>query len=153
MSARSELSLTVDDHAKAFTEVSFLLDIFARTVADLMGGATASVGRIAGRQFARKMPIHLESPSLDEAIDAFAAHVRKGFDIGHAPSGSGVDLTFGRCAMRDVCRSRGSEPGGEVCRLFHMFVDGVVNELYARPTKSTIVTAGDRCTAHMEVRE
>jgi hypothetical protein len=153
MSARSELSLTVGDHTKAFTEVSFLLDIFARTVADLMGGATASVGRIAGRQFARKMPVYLDSPSLSQVLDAFSAQVQKGFEIRHVASGTGVDLTFDRCAMRDVCRSRGAEPGGEVCRLFHMFVDGVVNELYARPTKSTITSTGDRCVARMEVRE
>jgi hypothetical protein len=153
MSTRSELSLTVEDHDMAFTEVSFLLDIFARTVADLMGGATASVGRIAGRHFARKLPVYLESPSVDQVLDALSAHMRKGFEIRHAASGSGVDLTFDRCAMREVCRSRGAEPGGEVCRLFHMFVDGVVNELYARPTKSTITSTGDRCTARMEIRE
>ncbi len=133
--------------------MSFLLDIFARTVADLMGGATASVGRIAGRHFARKMPVYLDSPSLSEVLDVFSAHLRKGFDIQHATTESGVELTFERCAMRDVCRSRGAKPGGEVCRLFHMFVDGVVNELYARPTKSTMTSTGDRCVARMEVRE
>jgi hypothetical protein len=153
MSARSELTATLDDHQKAFTEVSFLVDIFARTVHDLMGGATASVGRIAGRHFARKLPITLESPTLPQVVDAYAHHVRKGFEISHAPAESGLDLTFDKCAMREVCRSRNMEPGGEVCRLYHMLVDGVVNELYSRPTKSTITSTGDRCTAHLEVRE
>lgn len=153
MSDRPELTQTLDDHRSAFTEVSFLLDIFARTVASLMGGATASVGRIAGRHFARKLPVSLREGTPEEAMTAFAGQVRKGFDITFTKTGTGLDLTIGRCAMRSVCQSRQAEPGGDVCRLYHMFIDGVINELYSRPTKSTITSVGDVCTARMEIRQ
>jgi hypothetical protein len=153
MSDRAELALTLDDHRAAFTEVSFLLEIFAITVSQLMGGATASVGRIAGRHFARKLPVNLVDPTLEEVVQAFADQVRKGTDITFTRTDHCLDLTFTRCAMRNVCRSRHAEPGGDVCRLYHMFIDGVVNELYSRPAKSTLTEVGETCRAHMEVRE
>jgi hypothetical protein len=71
--SESELSsLTEDDHRQAFTEVSFLLDIFASTIDDVMGGSTATVGRIAGRKMARKLPIYMQRPSPSEALAAFS---------------------------------------------------------------------------------
>ena len=152
MNERSELAMTLDDHQAAFTEVSFLLEIFATTVSQLMGGATASVGRIAGRHFARKLPVTLVDPTLEQVVQVFADHVRKGTDIAFTRTDTGVDLTIARCAMRHVCQSRQAELGGDVCQLYHMFVDGVVNELYSRPAKSTITHAGETCQAHMEVR-
>ena len=153
MSERQELTLSLNDHHAAVAELSFLLEIFASTVSQLMGGATASVGRIAGRQFARKIPVTLVDPTLDQVLQVFADRVRQGVDITVTRTETGADLTFTRCAMRSVCRSRGSEPGGDVCRLYHMFMDGVVNELYSRPARSTIVEAGETCRARMEVRE
>jgi hypothetical protein len=48
MITTNELSLSLEDHAKAKTEISFLLEIFADTIVELMGGATAAVGRMAG---------------------------------------------------------------------------------------------------------
>ena len=59
---------TLDDHQKAFTEISFLLHIFAATVDELMGGATAPVGRIAGRRAARKLPLHLGKRAVPTAF-------------------------------------------------------------------------------------
>ncbi|MEI6668515.1 MAG: hypothetical protein WCP29_10195 [Acidobacteriota bacterium] len=153
MNPRPELTMTLDDHRAGLTEVSFLLEIFASTVSQLMGGATASVGRIAGRHFARKLPVTLVDPTLEQTVQAFADQVRKGTDISFTSTGTGIDLAFGRCAMRNVCRSRNAELGGDVCRLYHMFIDGAINELYAKPAKSTITQVGDVCHARMEVRQ
>jgi hypothetical protein len=47
MSSETVMGLTMEDHQKAFTEVAFLIDIFTSTIDNIMGGATASVGRIA----------------------------------------------------------------------------------------------------------
>ena len=77
MSARQELTLTMDDHRAVFTGVSFLLEIVAATVSQLMGSATASVGRIACRHFARKVPVTLVAPTLQSLMSRFqVAHGR-----------------------------------------------------------------------------
>ncbi len=152
MSDAHAQGLTVEEHRQAFTEVSFLLDIFASTVHDLMGGAVAPVGRAAGRQMARKLPVYLPSPSLDTALSAVAGQFRKGFEFGAERNARGVSLRFSRCAVREACASRGVRPGGDMCTLFHACFDGVVNELSCHPTKSRIADAGDTCEILMEVR-
>lgn len=152
MNENRAAELTVEDHRKAFTEVSFLLDIFSATIDNLMGGATASVGRIAGRHMAKNMPVYLPAPNLPDVLAAVAAHMKAGFDISFQCEGSGAELTFGRCAIREVCQARGLPLGGELCRLFHYYTDGMVNELCHRPAKSALQVSGESCRARMEVR-
>lgn len=152
MSENREALLTVDDHRKAFTEVSFLLDIFSSTIDNLMGGATASVGRIAGRHMARNMPVYLPAPNLPDALAALADRMKAGFDIRFQCAGQGAEITFGRCVIREVCHARDLPVGGELCRLFHYYTDGIVNELCLRPAKSALVSSGENCRALLEVR-
>lgn len=150
--SNQEALLTVEDHRKAFTEVSFLLDIFAATIDNLMGGATASVGRIAGRHMARNLPVYLASPCLSDVLTALAEHMKAGFDISFRNDGNAAEINIGRCVIRDVCVSRGLAVGGELCRLFHYYIDGMVNELILRPAKSQLLSNGEVCRAKLEVR-
>jgi hypothetical protein len=55
------------------------------------------------------------------------------------------ELVFDRCVLRDVCAIRGIPTGGALCRLFHSYFDGILNELLSRPVKSEIVACGDQC--------
>jgi hypothetical protein len=145
-------ALSVDDHRRALIEVSFLLNIFATTVHAMMGGATAPVGRVAGRQAAEKLPVHLPEPTADAVLAAVQAHMRAAFDIDGRVEGSRVELAFGRCAIREACRAQGREAGGDLCRLFHFYLDGFFNGLLQRPTKSTVEPGADRCRTTIEIR-
>ena len=71
------LDLTPEDYQKATVEVAFLLDAFASTIDNIMGGNTAPVGRIAGRDTAKKLPLELVDPSLQEIVAALAESVRQ----------------------------------------------------------------------------
>jgi hypothetical protein len=152
MSETPTPTLTIEDHQKAFTEVSFLLNIFAATVQDLMGGATAPVGRIAGRQAASKLPVYIPEPTLDKVLAALSERLAHGFDISYRVNGQVADMDFGRCAIREACRAQGLAPGRELCSLFHYYLDGMVNGLLHRPVKSSLSQTGDRCTTRLDTR-
>ncbi|MCC7261684.1 MAG: L-2-amino-thiazoline-4-carboxylic acid hydrolase [Candidatus Latescibacteria bacterium] len=153
MSGRAERELTLADHQQATVEVSFLLDIFAETINDLMGGATASVGRIAGRNMAKKLPVHLATPDLDGALKTLAENLRKGFEISYqCGEEGGAEVHFARCAIREVCAARNLEQGGALCKLFHYYTDGIVNEILFRPVRSEMTAMGEQCTAQLEIR-
>lgn len=152
MSITPGAALTLEDHQQAFTEVSFLLDIFAATIDNLMGGATVSVGRIAGRHMAKNLPLYMPDASLHDVLTALAEHMRAGFEISFHCEASAADITFKRCVIRDVCNIRRLPIGGELCRLFHYYTDGMVNELCLKPAKSAMVTCGEHCLARMEIR-
>jgi hypothetical protein len=146
MTPHTALSPSIEDHAKAFTEVAFLLDIFAATIDNIMGGATASVGRIAGRSMARKLPINIDRPTLHQSLDVVIGTMKSGFEISYTDNQQTPELTFARCVVRDVCRERHLEPGCPLCKLFHSYFDGIVNEIVCRPVKSELRSASDACT-------
>ena len=142
------------EHQLAFTEVSFLLDIFASTIEELMGGATASVGRIAGRELARKLPIETLTENRNEIIRQVAAHFKNGYDIrlDNVENKNSAVIRFGNCAIREVCKTRQMSLGGELCQLFHYYFDGVINELVKSPVKSDVTPADDVCRCDMRFK-
>jgi hypothetical protein len=146
--SRYVLELTQEDYQKATVEVAFLLDAFASTIDNIMGGNTAPVGRIAGRDTASKLPVHLTDPTLDDIIKLLAEQMRAGFDFTLDDNG----LLFKSCIIRDMCALRKIEAGGALCRLFHSYFDGIVNGLLCRPVKSTIDSVGDECLLQTNVQ-
>lgn len=153
MNIPAGLETTLEDHTTALNEVSFLMDIFASTIDNIMGGATAPVGRIAGREMARKLPINLDNPSIEDALGVLAARMKAGFVFSLEGAGDEKELVFERCALREVCSLRGLQTGTALCRLFHSYFDGIVNELICRPVKTeNISCAGAQCRMNIRTQ-
>jgi hypothetical protein len=142
------LDLSPEDYEKATVEVAFLLDAFASTIDNIMGGNTAPVGRIAGRDTASKLPVNLTDPTVQDIIAALREQMHAGFDF----SLEGDRLLFKSCIIRDMCAVRKIETGGALCRLFHSYFDGIVNGLLCRPVKSVIVSVGVECQLQTTVQ-
>jgi len=142
------VALSEADYQKAYVEVAFLLDAFASTIDNIMGGNTAPVGRIAGRDTAAKLPLELGDPTLEEVIAALGRQMGAGFQFS-LQEGS---LVFDRCIIREMCGLRKIEPGAALCRLFHAYLDGIVDGLLCRPVKSHIEAAGERCRLQTTVQ-
>ena len=146
MNAESVLELTSEDHDHAMMEVAFLVDAFARTIDNIMGGATAPVGRIAGRDMAKKLPLHLGDPSLEETLAVLAERMKSGFNVAVTTVvDKEAELTVGTCFVRELCINSGKKNGGAVCKLYHAYFDGIINELMHRPVKSEIIESGKFC--------
>lgn len=142
------LDLSPEDYQKAKTEVAFLLDAFASTIDNIMGGNTAPVGRIAGRDTASKLPVHLEDPTLQDIIATLREQMKAGFDFSLDSDG----LLFKSCIIREMCAVRKIETGGALCHLFHSYFDGIINGLLCRPVKSTFVSVGEECLLQTAVQ-
>ncbi|RII26460.1 MAG: hypothetical protein CXR30_16400 [Geobacter sp.] len=142
------LDLSPEDYQKAKTEVAFLLDAFASTIDNIMGGNTAPVGRIAGRDTASKLPVHLEDPTLQDIIATLREQMKAGFDFSLDNNG----LLFKSCIIREMCAVRKIETGGALCHLFHSYFDGIINGLLCRPVKSSFVSVGEECRLQTAVQ-
>ncbi|HBG05950.1 MAG: hypothetical protein A2075_16285 [Geobacteraceae bacterium GWC2_58_44] len=142
------LELTPEDYQKAYVEVAFLLDAFASTIDNIMGGRTAPVGRIAGRDTARKLPLELSEPTLQDVIGALSGQMQAGFEFALDQDG----LVFKKCILREMCRLRNIETGSALCRLFHAYFDGIANGLLCRPVQSKIVSVGEQCRLQTAVQ-
>ncbi len=154
MSDRAELRLTAEDHDRAFTEVSFLLDIFVSAIGEVVNKSGPALGIAAGRHMGRKLPVHLADPTMESVLGAVAKRLASGFAIESRCGGAGADVGIARCAIRDVCAARRIEAGGELCRMFHYYLAGIATELLGgravRVTEATV--GGDRCTFRLEAR-
>lgn len=152
MSESQLVVLREEDYESAFTEVSFLLSILSTSLHELMGGAGASIGRLAGRHAARKFPLHVPEPELATVLEALSRYLAGGFQWRSEPRPDGAEIEYQECVVREVCRRRGVEPGGELCALVHHYLDGVINELLGRRAKTAIESAGPQCRTVLEVR-
>ena len=81
-----------------------------------------------------------------ESLDIVAKRMKAGFGISLEKDDDGNKrVIFDRCILRDICTLRGIETGKAMCRLFHYYFDGIINELINRPVKSEILECGKIC--------
>ena len=150
ITTRTELDATLEDHEKAFVEMCFLLDVLTGTIGHVVGKSTASLGISAGRYMAKRMPIYLDDPSLQEALDALAERMKGGFDFSASCDDAGADVGVGRCAIREVCKTRGTELGGDLCQMFHYYLAGLAAEMLHRPVRASAGTTGESCSVRLD---
>ncbi len=150
MIANSELRLTSEDYDKAFTEVSFLLDMFIDTIGVFVGKSTPSLAVAAGRKMAGNMPIHLEVPGPEKALDELVRVFRiQQMEIeGHFAGGEAV-ITIDHCPIRSVCLQRQMPIDGPACQMFHYYISGIMAELAGCPARPKTVATGESCTFNL----
>lgn len=147
MSDSSELRLTTVEYDKAFIEVSFLLDMFVSTIETFIGKSTPSLAVAAGRKMAVNMPIYLEEPNPENALDALVRFFTgQQMEIqGHFEGTEGV-ITLDHCPIRSVCLERKMEIDSHICQMFHYYISGIMAELTGRPVRPRTLAAGEKCS-------
>lgn len=150
MISTNELNLTSEDYDKAFTEVSFLLDMFVDTIETFVGKSTPSLAVAAGRKMARNMPIYLQDPSPEHALAEFIRVFRiQQMEIdGHFADKEAV-ISIHQCPIKSVCEKRKMEIDGLICQMFHYYIAGILAELTGSPARPRTVETGETCTFNM----
>jgi hypothetical protein len=142
----SELGLTLEDHEKAFTEVSFLIDILFKTIEVFVGKSSPSLPVVAGRKMARVLPVHMNSGSPEEALKELVRVLSAGLDISGRFDENNAVISLRHCPIRDVCKERGLTINGQACNMFHYYMAGIMAELTGRPNKPITLNTGDECS-------
>ncbi len=147
MIGKSELTLAPEDYDKAFTEVSFLLDMLVETITTFVGKSTPSLGIASGRKMALNMPVHMTEKTPSAALDELVRVLRiQRMEIDARLEGSEAVLSMHDCPIGSVCRNRQMELGSEVCQMFHYYIAGIVAELSGCPARPKTLTVGENCT-------
>lgn len=150
MIATNELTLVAEDYDKAFTEVSFLLDMFVETIEAFVGKSTPSLAVAAGRKMAQNMPVHLQQPNPAEALAEFVRVFRlQQMEVDGQFNGKEAVITINHCPIRSVCLNRGMDLDSQICQMFHYYVGGILAELAACPARPKTVATGEQCTFNM----
>ncbi len=150
MISATELSLTPEDYDKAFTEVSFLLDMFVGTIETFVGKSTPSLAVAAGRKMAQNMPVHLQDGTPEEALAEFVRVFRiQQMEVDGSFNGKEAVITISHCPIRSVCLNRGMALDSQICQMFHYYIGGILAELAGCPARPRTVTTGETCTFNM----
>jgi len=140
-----ELTQTMEDHNKAFVEVSFLLDMFVNTIEVFVGKSTPSLAVAAGRKMAQNMPIYLDEPNAGMALSEMIRVFSEGFDINGSLDGNEALISIDQCPIRSVCLERGLDLDGPTCQMFHYYVAGIMAELTGSPARPATIDTGEKC--------
>jgi len=140
-----ELTQSMEDHNKAFVEVSFLLDMFVDTIEVFVGKSTPSLAVAAGRKMAKNMPIYLDEPDPASALSEMVRVFSEGFDITGNFEGKEALVSIDHCPIRSVCLERGHDLDGSTCQMFHYYLAGIMAELTGSPARPTTNEVGDKC--------
>ena len=147
MSGNIELTLTPEDYDKAFTEVSFLLDMFIETIVAFVGKSTPSLAVAAGRKMAANLPVHMAEKTPAVALGELVRVLKiQQMDIEGRLVGAEAVIDLQGCPIGSVCKNRQMEIGGQACQMFHYYIAGIMAELSGSPTRPKTLAAGDTCS-------
>jgi hypothetical protein len=150
MITASELNLTAKDYDMAFTEVSFLLDMFVETIVTFVGKSTPSLAVAAGRRMADNMPVHMTEKTPEVAVRELVRVFRiQQMEIDGRCSGSEAEIAINHCPIRSVCLQRQMEIDGQTCQMFHYYIAGILAELTGCPVRPKTISTGESCTFSM----
>ena len=146
----NELSLEARDYDMAFTEVSFLLDMFVETIVTFVGKSTPSLAVAAGRRMADNMPVHMTEKTPEIALQELVRIFRiQQMEIDGRFNGPEAEITISHCPISSVCRQRNMELDGQACQMFHYYVAGILAELAGCPARPKTIATGESCTFNM----
>lgn len=147
MIGNNELTLSTEDYDKAFTEVSFLLDMLVETITAFVGKSTPSLGVASGRKMALNMPVHMTENTPAVAIDELVRILKiQRMNLSAKFQGSEAVLTMHDCPIGSVCRNRKMELDSQICQMFHYYLAGIVAELSGCPARPKTISVGNDCT-------
>jgi len=147
MIGNNELTLSGEDYGKAFTEVSFLLDMLVDTISAFVGKSTPSLAVAAGRRMAVNMPAFMEEKTPAAALDELVRIFRiQRMEISAQCQGGEASLSIHDCPIGSVCRNRKMELDGSLCQMFHYYLAGIVAELSGYPARPKTLSTGETCT-------
>ena len=151
MTVPIETTMSSADHDAAFMEISFLLQMLAQTVEEVIGNP-APLGVSAGRAMAAKLPVHLKEPTLTSVLKAVAPLFKNGFEFSAEGEGNLSTLAVGHCVIRDLAAKQGEAPGGRLCKLYHSYLSGIISHLLTRQSRVQETDVGETCTLTVQSR-
>lgn len=97
-------------------------EVFTRT----LGGSLPAVGTMAGRTLAKHLPRYRDAQNLDEALGMAQRQFAPAWEMTPKRDGDRLEVTVGRCFVREVCARESLDLGGPLCILFYNYLAGYV---------------------------
>ncbi len=151
MTLSNSIDVSAADYEAGFVEVSFLLEILAQTVEEIIGNP-APLGVSAGRVAAAKMVTDIKEKDLKNVLDTLLPLMKNGFEYSYSLDDTSANLKVGHCLVRDLCKKQNEEVGGKLCKLYHHYLAGIMSHLLTRQSRVLQTSAGEVCELEVQAK-
>ena len=139
--------LEEEDYKKASKDLGVRLLSISKTLRKVAGGSLGAIGTTAGRVAAAHLPrmFEEESISFEDILKDLQEKWKDSFHFEYTISGETATLNFDNCPVYSILEKGGEKVGGDLCTLFHTYLQGIVGEVIKRKAQVKAEKMGAQC--------
>jgi len=135
------------DYEKASKDLGVRLLSISKTLRKVSGGSLGAVGTTAGRIAASHLPRMFEEEKIgfEDILKDLKNKWKDSFYFDYTMDGSSATLTFTHCPVYTILAGQGEKVGGDLCNLFHSYIQGILVEVVQDKFQLKVETMGEKC--------
>lgn len=144
---------TVAARDAAMSDLSLRLLSVGAVLKEIVGGGLASVGLMAGRSLASQLPRYRPPRNLDEALALAKLEFAPAWELDFKKTDDqSLQITVGKCFVRELCIKENMTLGGELCILFFHYLSGYLSKMAKNQLKLAEANRGqDGCCYQVKI--
>jgi len=142
-----EVQVNDSDYEKASRDLGVRLLSISKTLRKVAGGSLGAVGTTAGRIAASHLPRMFEDEKIgfEDILKDLQGKWKDSFKFDYVMADNSATLTFDHCPVYSILTSHGEKVGGDLCSLFHAYIQGILVEVVQDKFQMKVETMGEKC--------
>lgn len=135
------------DYNKASKDVGVRLLSIAKTLKKVSGGSLGAIGTTSGRIAASHLSRMFEDVNItfDDILKDLQKKWEASFSFDYTLVGNEATLTFKHCPVYTILTREGEKVGGDLCTLFHCYIQGILVEVLSERLQLKVESMGETC--------
>jgi NAD-dependent dihydropyrimidine dehydrogenase PreA subunit len=142
-----------ESEKRAMDDLGVRLLAVAAVFRQTLGGSLPAVGTMAGRTLATQLPRYQVPKTFQDVLDLAVAQFSPTWELKPAMEGDeNLTVDVGECYIRELCKAKGLELGGDLCVLFYNYLAGYIGRMSDSRLKLVESAPGDKaCRYRVQV--
>lgn len=137
---------------KAKTDLGIRLLSVAAVLKKTLGQSLASIGTQAGRQLAQQLPRYQPPATIEDALALAQSVFAPAWQLNISLQENQCTIRVAACFIRELCKNRGIELGGDLCTLFYGYLAGyIAKTAKVRPQLVKAERSDTACTYSLQL--
>ncbi|HPZ07266.1 MAG TPA: hypothetical protein PL110_04080 [Candidatus Eremiobacteraeota bacterium] len=141
------INVTEKDYELASKDLGVRMLSISKTLRKVSGGSLGAIGTTAGRIAASHLPRMFEDEKItfEEIIKDLQGKWKDSFKFDYVFADSTTTLTFDHCPIYTILSQQGEKVGGDLCTLFHSYLQGILVEVVGERFQLKTESMGEKC--------
>jgi hypothetical protein len=142
-----DVQVNETDYEKASNDLGVRLLSISKTLRKVAGGSLGAVGTTAGRIAAGHLPRMFEEEKIgfEAILKDLQEKWKDSFKFDYTMADNAATLSFDHCPVYTILTQQGEKVGGDLCSLFHSYIQGILVEVVQERFQIKAETMGEKC--------